>query len=64
MKNKVSYVFTRKNVSDIVGRPLTDKEWEVMSSEIEDALDYYFYDEVPRLFEDLDNMIAEDSKYD
>jgi PHD/YefM family antitoxin component YafN of YafNO toxin-antitoxin module len=64
MENKVDYTFTRHNVETIVGRAITDKEWEVMSSELEDALDFYFFEEVPRLFEDIDELVAEDSKYD
>jgi hypothetical protein len=64
MENKVDYTFTRKQVSDAVGRELTDKEWEVMASELEDAIDYYFYDEIPRLFTDIDYLVEQDSKFD
>lgn len=64
MTNKVDYTFTRQSVESSVGRTLTDKEWEVMASELEDALDYYFYDEIPRLFADLDFLVQQDSKFD
>jgi hypothetical protein len=64
MENKVDYTFTRADVERIVGQAITDKQWEVMASELEDALDYYFNDETPRLWGDIDSIIAEDSKQD
>jgi hypothetical protein len=64
MENKVDYTFTRADVERIVGQAITDKQWEVMASELEDALDYYFNDEIPRLWGDIDSIIAEDSKHD
>jgi hypothetical protein len=59
MENKAEYSFTRQEVETIVGKTLTDTEWTVMANELVDALDYYFTEEVPRLFADLDSMIAE-----
>ena len=64
MENKVDYTFTREQVSNAVGRILTDKEWEIMASELEDLIDYYFYDELPRVWADIDEMVAQDSKFD
>jgi hypothetical protein len=64
MENKVDYTFTRAGVEKIVGKSITDKQWEVMASELEDALDYYFNDETPRLWQDIDYLVEQDSKSD
>ena len=64
MENKVEYTFTKEQVELSVGQKLTDKQWEVMASELEDALDYYFWEEIPRLWEDIDSLVEQDSKYD
>lgn len=62
MENKVDYTFYRVDVERMAGRSLTDKEWEVLSSEIEYALDYYFNEDTPRLIEDIDYLVSEDEK--
>ena len=62
MENKVDFTFTRKQVEDWADRPITDREWEVMASELENALDYYFNDELQRLWLDIDVLIEEDDK--
>ena len=64
MENKVTYTFTRQQVAEALGETLTDKQWEVMASELEDLIDYYFYDELPRVWADIDEMVAQDSKFD
>ena len=62
MENKVDYTFTRKQVEDWADRPITDREWEVMASELESALDYYLGEEIQRLWLDIDLLIEEDDK--
>ncbi len=64
MENKVDYTFTREQVENSVGKSLTDKQWEVMASELEDALNYYLYDEITRIWEDIDYLVEQDSKFD
>ena len=64
MENKVDYTFYRDNIEAHAGRPITDKEWEVVASEIESALDYYFDQEVIRVWENIDYLVEQDSKYD
>ncbi len=59
MENESSYTFTRAQVEQIAGQEITDEQWEVMSEELLDALDYYFKDETPRLWSDIDSMMAE-----
>ncbi len=59
MGNESSYTFTRAQVEQIAGQAMTDEQWEVMSEELLDALDYYFKDETPRLWSDIDSMMAE-----
>ncbi len=63
MENKVDYTFTRQQVESIAGQSITDEQWLVMASELEDALDYYFSEEVPRLWSDIDSLVAEDKRY-
>jgi hypothetical protein len=60
MENKVDFTFTRKQVEDWADRPITDREWEVMSSELESALEYYLGEEIQRLWLDIDTLIEED----
>jgi len=62
MENKVVFEVHRTDVGSMVGRELTDLEWKVMASEIEDFLSHYTSEEVPRLFEDIDYLVAEDEK--
>ena len=64
MENKVDYTFYRDTVETHAGRPITDKEWEVISSELEDALDYYFGEELVRLWQDIDQLVEDDSEFD
>ena len=64
MENKAEYTFTKEHVELAVGQEITDKQWEVMASELEDALDYYFWEEIPRLWADIETLVEQDSKYD
>ena len=64
MENKVDYTFTKAEVELSVGQNITDKQWEVMASELEDALNYYFWEEIPRVWAEIDNLVEEDSKHD
>lgn len=64
MENKVDYTVYRQDVENMAGRPLTDKEWEVMASEIEGMLNHYFFNDTPLLLEDIDYLVEQDSKYD
>jgi hypothetical protein len=60
MENKIDFTFTRKQVEDWADRPITDREWEVMSAELESALEYYLGEEIQRLWLDIDTLIEED----
>lgn len=64
MENKVDYTFYRDTVEAHAGRPITDKEWEVVASELEGALDYYFGEELVRIWDNIDYFVEQDSKYD
>lgn len=59
MEDKVVFEVTRSQVESIVGSSLADNQWRAMSVEIADLLDYYTKDEVPRLFDDIDSILAE-----
>ena len=64
MENKVDYTFTRQQVQNFLpaGTELTDYQWEVMASELESAFDNIFPEEVRILWEQIDEIIAEDVK--
>lgn len=64
MENKVDYTFTRQQVETIIGNPIQDKQWEVLASEIEAALDWYVEQETVNLWAEIDTLVEEDSKYD
>ena len=63
MENKIVFEVHRTEVSSMVGRELTDREWEVMASEIESFLEHYTSIDVPILFGDIDSLVAEDDEY-
>lgn len=62
LENKVVFEVHRTEVGSMVGRELTDREWEVMASEIESFLEHYTSIDVPILFDDIDILVAEDDK--
>lgn len=64
MENKVDYTFTRQQVEAVIGNPIEDKQWEVLASEIEAALDWYVEQETVNLWAEIDSLVEEDSKYD
>jgi hypothetical protein len=64
MENKIEMTFTRAEVERIIGVSMLDKQWEVLASELEGALEFYFEDEIPRLWSDIDYLVSLDKKYD
>lgn len=64
MENKLTYVIERSFVETAVGRSLSDIEWQSFASSLEEALDYYSNDEIPRIYDELADIVSEDSKYD
>jgi hypothetical protein len=64
LENKVEYVVTRQDVDTFFSRTLTDREWEVLSSEIESIMEHYVWTDLPMIMEDLPSIIAEDDKYE
>jgi len=63
LENKIEVTIYRDTVEGIT-RQLTDKEWEVMSSELESALIDLVMPTVKGIYSELNNLVAEDSKYD
>ena len=59
MEDKFVFEVHRTEVSSMVGRELTDREWEVMADEIESFLEHYTAIDVPLLFADIDTLVAE-----
>jgi hypothetical protein len=64
MENKVEAVITRDAVESFVGKELTDKEWEVLASEIEDTMTHYVWADLPSMMDNLEYNVEQDAKYD
>lgn len=52
--NEITFTVTKDHIEDLLGRVFTDSEWSFLKDELEDCLDYYFYDELPRVLADLE----------
>jgi hypothetical protein len=57
--DKVVFEVTREYAEQILDSKLTDEQWSVLQIEIRDFLDYYTKDELPRLYGDIENILAE-----
>jgi hypothetical protein len=64
MENKVEVVITRDELETLYTRVFTDREWEVLASEIESLIDYWVEADVPSIVANLDSLVEEDSKYE
>ena len=54
MENEVSFTFNRYQIEQTFDRQLTDEEWKGVAEDLLDALDYYFWEEVPRVVNEID----------
>jgi hypothetical protein len=57
--DKVEISLTREDVENHLSQPLTDTEWQALSEELLDSLDYFAYGEVSRLFANIDEYIED-----
>ncbi len=64
MENKVEYTVYREQLQTLYARVFTDKEWEVLASEIEGMLEYWLETDVPNIIDNLEYLVEQDSKYD
>jgi hypothetical protein len=65
MAEQIEIVWTRADFEGIVNRPLTDKEWEVLASEVHGDLEEVYIPEcISSKFEILDHLVLQDSKYE
>jgi hypothetical protein len=65
MNNKIQITWTRADFERIVGRSLTDKEWEVIASEVEgDAEEVAIPELIKSKFEIIEHLVEQDKKYD
>lgn len=65
LENKIEMVWTRSDFERIVGRELTDKEWEVMASEVQgDTEEHLIPQIIKSKFEIIEHLVEQDSKYD
>ena len=53
MENEVSFTFNRYQIEQTTDRQLTDEQWKTVAEDLLDALDYYFWEEVPRSLDEL-----------
>ena len=51
---KITFSVDKSYIESIVARTFTNDQWEAIADEMEDLLDYYFYDELPRVIAELD----------
>jgi hypothetical protein len=63
LENKVDYTVYREDIEKAFGK-LTDKEWEVFSSEIEDAIDKRLEQMSADIIDNLEHLVEQDRKYD
>ena len=54
MENEVSFTFNRYQIEQTTDRQLTDEQWKTVAEDLLDALDYYFWEEVPRILNEID----------
>ena len=65
MDNKIQITWTRADFERVVGRTLSDKEWEVLASEVEgDVEEHLIPETIKSKFEILEHLVEQDSKYD
>lgn len=63
MENKVDYTVYKAQVEDYTKQTFTDREWEVLASDIESFIDYAIWQQITELVEELPQSIADDDKY-
>jgi len=65
MDNKIEITWTRADFERVVGRTLSDKEWEVLASEVEsDAEEVAIPELIKSKFEIIEHLVEQDKKYD
>jgi hypothetical protein len=65
MTQQIEIVWTKEDFERVIERTLTDKEWEVLASEVESDLEEVYIPEcVSSKAEILDHLVEQDSKYD
>jgi hypothetical protein len=65
MDNKIQITWTRSDFERVVGRTLSDKEWEVLASEVEsDAEEVAIPELINSKFEIIEHLVEQDKKYD
>lgn len=63
LENKVEYTFYRDHLERSFGK-LTDKEWEVLASELEDAIEASLLELASDIVDNLPHLVEQDRKYD
>lgn len=63
LENKVEYTVYRDQVEGSFGT-LTDRQWEVLSSEVESRLDGQLENILSSIVEELDYLVEQDDKYE
>jgi hypothetical protein len=64
LENKVEHTVYRTEIERMFNRDFTDKEWEVIASEIEGIFIYYVEKDLPDIIDNLEYLVEQDSKYD
>jgi hypothetical protein len=53
--NEITFSITKDHLEHLLDRTFTDSQWSFLKDELEDCLDYYFYDELPRIINEMDS---------
>lgn len=65
MENRIEIVWTRADFERVIGKPLTDREWEVIASEVEgDIEEVYIPQVITSKASILEHLVAQDDKYE
>jgi hypothetical protein len=65
MRNQIEIIWTRSDFERLVGRPLTDREWEVLASEVQgDVEEIAVPETIQNKFDIIEHLVEQDSKYE
>ncbi len=63
MENKVEYTVYRDHVEKYIGTTLSDREWEVLATDIESFMEYAIWQQMAELYEELPQSMEQDDKF-
>jgi hypothetical protein len=65
MPEQIEIVWTRSDFERVVGRSFTNKEWEVIASEVQgDVEEIHIPETIASKFSIIDHLVSQDEKFD